>query len=42
VIAGRTDWILDRQDRKDIDALVLPMLKKARIPLVSLWPDARK
>ncbi len=39
VIAGRTDWILNRQDRDDIDALVLPMLKKARIPLASLWPD---
>lgn len=42
VIAGRTDWILDSQDRKDIDALLLPILKKARIPLESLWPDAGK
>jgi polysaccharide transporter, PST family len=37
-IAGRTSWILDSQDRKDIDAMVLPMLRKARIPLESLWP----
>lgn len=40
VIAGRTEWILDRQDRADIDALILPIFKKARIPLDSLWPDS--
>lgn len=41
VIAGRTNWILDHQDRKDIDKMVLPLLQKARIPLESLWPQVR-
>lgn len=38
VLAGRTDWILDRQDRIDIDKLVRPLFQKARIPIQSLWP----
>jgi len=38
VISSRTDWILNRQERADIDALALPFLKKMRIPVKSLWP----
>ena len=38
VISGRTNWILNQRDRSDIDALVLPILKKIRVPITTLWP----
>jgi O-antigen/teichoic acid export membrane protein len=37
-IAGRTNWILSRDDRAAIDAAVLPRLSRLRIKLETLWP----
>ncbi len=37
-LASRTEWILTRQDRSDIDLLLLPKLAAAGIPIRSLWP----
>lgn len=38
VVIGRTDWILSREDRREIDRLLLPKLDRFRIRLESLWP----
>jgi polysaccharide transporter, PST family len=37
-IAGRTEWLLSKQDRADINAAVLPKLERFKIKLDSLWP----
>lgn len=37
-IAGRTNWLLSSADREQIDAALLPKLKKFGIRLSSLWP----
>lgn len=38
ILASRTEYILTKQDRDDIDAIVLPKLRACRIELASLWP----
>lgn len=38
VLAGRTNWILSSQDRREIDEFILPRLNKFGIQLPSLWP----
>jgi O-antigen/teichoic acid export membrane protein len=38
VLAGRTQWLLSDQDRERVDAILIPVLKRCRIPLESLWP----
>lgn len=38
LIAGRTDWILDSEDRQHIDLAVLPKLNRLGIRLETLWP----
>jgi polysaccharide transporter, PST family len=37
-IASRTEWLLSKEDRQDIDALILPKLKKLGYKFDSLWP----
>ncbi len=39
LLAGRTEWLLTRQDRQDIDALFLPHVQRLGIRVASLWPD---
>ncbi len=39
VLCGRTDWLLDRNDRRAIDNLVVPYLERLKIPIRSLWPS---
>ncbi len=36
-VAGRTQWLLSNEDRLQIDAAIIPKLRKLGIPLQSLW-----
>lgn len=38
VIAGRTDWVINREEKRAIDVAVLPKLHKMGLPVHSLWP----
>lgn len=40
VIAGRTDWLLDRKQRGAIDAIVVPRLRRLGLRSPSIWPAA--
>ena len=37
-LASRTDYLLSQEDRGDIDAIFIPKLNAAGVPLRSLWP----
>ena len=41
LLCGRTNWILDAQDRQRLDELMLPYCRRWRLPLRSLWPRTR-
>ena len=36
-ICGRTNWILDDQDRQSIDGWIIPRLQRFGLPLSSVW-----
>ncbi len=38
LIAGRTDWLLNGNDRNDIDAMILPKVHKLGLRISTLWP----
>ena len=38
VIAGRTDWLLNRDEKRTIDVAILPKLSKIGLSIQSLWP----
>ncbi len=38
VVVGRTQWLLSDADRQQIDALLLPKLRRLGMHLQSLWP----
>ena len=38
VIAGRTDWIINREEKLAIDVAILPKLRTMGLPVQSLWP----
>ncbi len=37
-ILGRTNWIIDRTDRQEIDDTILPLAKRLGLRLASVWP----
>jgi O-antigen/teichoic acid export membrane protein len=41
VIAVRTDWLLNEEDRSELDQAIIPKLRKLHLPIQSLWPSAR-
>ncbi|MBX3420697.1 MAG: lipopolysaccharide biosynthesis protein [Pirellulaceae bacterium] len=42
VACVRTNWLLDQRDRESLDQLVLPCLRRVRLPIRSLWlPQSR-
>jgi hypothetical protein len=39
IACGRTNWLLTQKDRHAIDQLLLPYLRKLRLPMRSIWPQ---
>ncbi len=40
VIAGRTDWLLNREEKLNVDVALLPKLSRMGLSIQSLWPTS--
>lgn len=38
ILCGRTNWVLNDDDRESIDRLLIPYCQKMRLPIKSIWP----